>query len=205
MYNLNLYEFGIYLELTPDEEEKQMLEQNIQASIQQGSIDLEDAIELREIKNLKLANQVLKFKRKQKAAADKEAQLAQIEAQANAQAETAERTAMAEVQKRQAIAETELQIEQGKNTFAIKKMEQEAVIKRQLMEMQHKFDLELKQMEVDRMVEKERLIEDRKDERTRLEGTQQSQMIEQRKNNTAPLIFGEEQTEANIFNNSLIK
>jgi len=112
---------------------------------------------------------------------------------------------MAEVQKRQAIAETELQIEQGKSQFAIQKVEQEAVIKRQLMELQHQFDLELKQMEVDKMTEKERLIEDRKDERTKLEGTQQSQMIEQRKNNTAPLIFGEDQTEADIFNNSLIK
>ena len=205
MQDLNLYEFGIYLDLEPDEEERQMLEQNIQASIQQGSIDLEDAIELREIKNLKLANQVLKFKRKQKAAQDQANQQAQIEAQAEANAQAAERAAMAEVQKRQAIAETELQIEQGKSQFAIQKVEQEAVIKRQLMELQHQFDLELKQMEVDKMTEKERLIEDRKDERTKLEGTQQSQMIEQRKNNTAPLIFGEDQTEADIFNNSLIK
>ena len=205
MQDLNLYEFGIYLDLEPDEEERQMLEQNIQASIQQGGIDLEDAIEIREIKNLKLANQVLKFKRKQKAAQDQANQQAQIEAQAEANAQAAERAAMAEVQKRQAIAETELQIEQGKSQFAIQKAEQEAVIKRQLMELQHQFDLELKQMEVDRMVEKERLIEDRKDERTKLEGTQQSQMIEQRKNNTAPLMFGEEQTEADIFNNSLIK
>jgi hypothetical protein len=199
MYSLNLYEFGIYLELTPDEEEKQMLEQNIQASIQQGSIDLEDAIELREIRNLKLANQVLKFKRKQKAKQDQENQQAQIQAQANAQAETAERTAMAEVQKRQAMAETELQIEQGKNTFAIKKMEQEAVIKRQLMEMQHKFDLELKQMEVDRMVEKEKLIEDRKDERTRQEGSQQSEMINQRKMNLPPIDFNQAGAEGNAM------
>ena len=189
MYNLNLYEFGIYLDLTPDDEEKQMLEQNIQASIQQGSIDLEDAIELREIKNLKLANQVLKFKRKQKAAADKQNQMAQIQAQSNAQAETAERTAMAEVQKRQAIAETELQIEQGKNNFAIKKIEQEAVVKRQLMEMQHKFDLELKQLEVDRMVRKEELIEDRKDERSKQEATQQSTLMNQRANDLTPTDF----------------
>ena len=189
MYNLNLYEFGIYLDLTPDEEEKQMLEQNIQASIQQGSIDLEDAIELREIKNLKLANQVLKFKRKQKAAADKEAQMAQIQAQAQAQAETAERTAMAEVQKRQAMAETELQIEQGKAQYAIQKIEQEAVIKRQIMELQHQFDLELKQLEVDKMVEREKLIEDRKDERSKQEATQQSTLMNQRSNDLTPTDF----------------
>ncbi len=189
MYHLNLYEFGIYLDLTPDEEEKQMLEQNIQASIQQGSIDLEDAIELREIKNLKLANQVLKFKRKQKAAADQANQQAQIQAQAQAQAETAERTAMAEVQKRQAMAETELQIEQGKAQYAIQKIEQEAVIKRQLMELQHQFDLELKQLEVDKMVERERLIEDRKDERSKQEATQQSTLMNQRSNDLTPTDF----------------
>jgi hypothetical protein len=50
---------------------------------------------------------------------------------------------LAEVQKRQAMAETELQIEQGKSQFAIKKIEQEAVIKRQMMELQHQYDLEL--------------------------------------------------------------
>tara|TARA_Y100000389_G_scaffold185395_1_gene204743 strand:- start:2185 stop:4587 length:2403 start_codon:yes stop_codon:yes gene_type:complete len=199
MYNLNLYEFGIYLDLTPDEEEKQMLEQNIQASIQQGSIDLEDAIELREIKNLKLANQVLKFKRKQKAAQDQQNQMAQTQAQAAAQAETAERTAMAEVQKRQAMAETELQIEQGKTEFAIKKLEQEAVIKRQTMEIQHQYDLELKQMEVERLVEKEKLIEDRKDTRTRQEGTQQSEMINQRKMNLPSINFNQQDTDPNAL------
>ena len=199
MYNLNLYEFGIYLDLTPDEEEKQMLEQNIQASIQQGSIDLEDAIELREIKNLKLANQVLKFKRKQKAAQDQQNQMAQTQAQAAAQAETAERTAMAEVQKRQAMAETELQIEQGKTEFAIKKLEQEAVIKRQTMEIQHQYDLELKQMEVERLVEKEKLIEDRKDTRTRQQGTQQSEMINQRKMNLPSIDFNQQDTDPNAL------
>jgi len=189
MYSLNLYEFGIYLDLTPDEEEKAQLEQNIQMSIQQGGIDLEDAIELREIKNLKLANQVLKLKRKQKAAQDQANQEAQIRVQAEANAEAAERAAMAEVQKRQAIAETELQVEQGKSTFEIKKIEQEAVIKRQLMEMQHQFDLELKQMEVDRMVQKEKQIEDRKDKRTKLEGSQQSEMITQRQMDGPPVDF----------------
>ena len=111
---------------------------------------------------------------------------------------------MAEVQKRQAIADTELQIEQGKNQFAIQKVEQEAVIKRQLMELQHQFDLELKQMEVDRMVEKERLIEDRKDERTKLEGTQQSELIQQRELNLPPIDFKENQGGENMMPQSIM-
>ena len=191
MYKLNLFEFGIYLELVPDEEEKAQLEQNIQIALKTQSINLEDAIEIRQINNLKLANQVLKVKRKEKAAADQEAQQANIQAQANANAEASERAALAEMQKQQALAQTELQIEQGKAQFAIKKLEQEAAIKRQLMELQHSYDMELKQMEVDRMVEKEKLIEDRKDKRVRQEGTQRSQLINQKQNDLLPTDFND--------------
>ena len=191
MYNLNLFEFGIYLELVPDEEEKAQLEQNIQIALKTQSINLEDAIEIRQVNNLKLANQVLKVKRKEKAARDQQAQRANIQAQANANAEASERSALAEMQKQQSLAQTELQIEQGKSQFAIKKLEQEAAIKRQLMELQHSYDIELKQMEVNRMAEKEKLIEDRKDKRTKQEGTQQSQLINQRQNDLLPTDFND--------------
>ena len=134
---------------------------------------------------------LLKVKRKEKAAADQKAQQANIQAQANANAEASERAALAEMQKQQALAQTELQIEQGKSQFAIKKLEQEAAIKRQLMELQHSYDMELKQMEVNRMAEKEKLIEDRKDKRTRQEGTQRSQLINQKQNDLLPTDFND--------------
>ena len=121
--NLNLHDFGIFLELEPDEEEQAQLEQNIQAAIAQGGIDLEDAIDLRQIKNLKLANQMLKVKRKAKAVQDQANQQANIAAQASAQAETAERTAMAEVQKQEAISGSKVQYEQAKNQMEIQRMQ----------------------------------------------------------------------------------
>ena len=65
---LNMHDFGIFLELEPDEEEKQLLENNIQIALKSGQIDLEDVIDIREVKNLKLANQMLKKRRKDKAA-----------------------------------------------------------------------------------------------------------------------------------------
>ena len=101
--DLNLHDFGIFLELEPDEEEQAKLEQNIQIALQAGNIDLDDAIDLRQIKNIKLANQMLKIKRKRKQAKDMEIQQSNMQAQAAAQAETAEKTAMAEVQKQEAI------------------------------------------------------------------------------------------------------
>jgi len=191
MYQLNMFEFGIYLDLVPDEEEKAQLENNIQAALKTNTIHLEDAVEIRDIKNLKLANQFLKLKRKQKAAEDQKAQQANIQAQANANAEASERSAAAEMQKQQALADTTLQIAQGKSNFEINKMQQEYDMKKQMMEMQFLFDKELKQMEIDKLGSKEKMIEDRKDDRTRLEGTQQSEMIQQRNLDLPPIDFNQ--------------
>jgi hypothetical protein len=191
MYKLNMFEFGIYLDLVPDEEEKAQLENNIQAALKTNTIHLEDAVEIRDIKNLKLANQFLKLKRKQKAAEDQKAQQANIQAQANANAEASERSAAAEMQKQQALAETTLQIAQGKSNFEINKMQQEYDMKKQMAEMQFLFDKELKQMEIDKLGSKEKMIEDRKDDRTRLEGTQQSEMIQQRNLDLPPIDFNQ--------------
>jgi hypothetical protein len=187
--NLHLYDFGIYLEVEPDEEAKASLEQNIQVALQQQSISLPDAIEIREIKNLKLANKLLKLKQEQKAEKDQQNNLANIKAQADANAQASERSAMAEVQKQQALAQTTLQIEQGKSQFELQRMQSETELKKQLIELQYGFDKELKSMEVQGMRDKESFIEDRKDNRTKIQATQQSQLIQQRQDGTLPTNF----------------
>jgi len=187
--DLNLHDFGIFLELEPDEEEKAQLEQNIQVALQSGGIDLEDAIDIRQIKNLKLANQMLKIKRKVKMERDQANQQANIAAQADAQAQTAERTAMAEVQKQEAISGSKVQLEQAKTAMDIKKMEQASFIKQQEMERQFQYDMQLKQMEMQVVSQKETFKEDRKDKRIKMEGTQQSKMITQRQNDGPSMNF----------------
>ena len=189
MSSLNLFEFGIYLELEPDEEEKAMLEQNIQVALQSGQIFLEDAIDVRQIKNLKLANQMLKVKRKAKMKQDQEQQQLMIQTQANANAEAAERAAMAEVQKNEAMTQSKLQLEQGKSQFEISKLEQEAVIKKELMELEFQYNIKLTEAQNKSMNEKESRIENRKDERTRIQASQQSELISQRKNDLLPKNF----------------
>tara|TARA_R100001463_G_scaffold38711_4_gene83034 strand:- start:3587 stop:5998 length:2412 start_codon:yes stop_codon:yes gene_type:complete len=189
IFSLHLYDFGVFLELVPDEEEKAQLEQNIQVALQSGQIFLEDAIDIRQVNNLKLANQLLKQRRKQKQKQDQEAQQANIAAQGQAQAETAERTAMAEVQKQEALAQTTLQIEQGKSQFEIQRMEREAEIKRQLMQIEFDFNIQLTQAKGEAERQKETFIEDRKDKRAKIIGTQQSQMIDQKKNDLLPKNF----------------
>ena len=192
--NLPLHDFGIYLELEPDEEEKAKLEQNIQMAIQQGGIDLEDAIDIRRIKNLKLANDVLKQKRKKKQEREQQMQMQMAQQQEQAKAASAQAIAEAEMQKQQALTASNVQYEQAKNQMAIQKMEYQAKLEQQKMQQQHIFDMELKKMEVDAMKEKESFIEDRKDKRTRMEGTQQSEMIDQRNNDLMPIDFEKKQS-----------
>jgi len=190
--DLNLYDFGIFLELEPDDEEQAKLEQNIQVALGQGGIDLEDAIDLRQIKNLKLANQMLKVKRKQKAIQDQANQQANIQAQADAQASTAEKTAMAEVQKQEAISGSKVQYEQAKAQMEINKMQIAADLEKIKMQQKFEYDMQLKQLEVQAMQQKESAIEDRKDKRSKMEATQQSEMISQRKNDSLPKDFENE-------------
>ena len=187
--NLNLHDFGIFLELEPDDEEQAQLENNIQVALQQGGIDLEDAIDLRNIKNLKLANQMLKIKRKAKAKQDQANQQANIAAQGKSQADTAEKTAMAEVQKQEAIMGANVQFEQSKNQMEIQRMEIASQLKAQEMEAKFKYDMQLKQLEVQNTQQKEGAIEDRKDTRSKMEASQQSELISQRQNDSLPIDF----------------
>tara|TARA_R100000388_G_scaffold6628_2_gene6380 strand:+ start:161 stop:2536 length:2376 start_codon:yes stop_codon:yes gene_type:complete len=187
--NLNLHDFGIFLELEPDEEEKQQLEANIQIALQAKNIDVEDAIDLRQIKNLKLANQMLKVKRKEKAKQDQLAQQANIKAQSEAQSAAAEKTAMAEVQKQQAISGANVEYEKAKSEFEKDRMQLQARLDQQKLMQQHKNDMELAQLQQNATNTREQQREDRKDKRIKMEGTQQSEMISQRKNDGLPINF----------------
>ena len=189
--NLNIHDFGIYLSLEPEEEEKAQLEQNIQMAIQQGGINLEDAIDIRQIKNLKLANDVLKQRRKKKDAKEQANQQANIAAQGQAQSDAAEKVAMSEVQKQEAISGSKVQFEQAVNQMEIQRMQVASQIKQQEMEMQHQYDMALKNMDVQSMEKKESAIEDRKDKRSKIEATQQSELISQRQNDSLPIDFTE--------------
>tara|TARA_R100000697_G_scaffold6277_2_gene11705 strand:+ start:35 stop:919 length:885 start_codon:yes stop_codon:yes gene_type:complete len=186
---MNMHDFGIFLELEPDEEEKQVLEQNIQIALKAGQIDLEDAIDIRQVNNLKLANQMLKKRRKDKQARDQQAQQANIQAQAQANAESAEKAAMAEAQKQQILTEQKMQLEKAKSDFEVQKLEREAQIKQQLMELEFNYNMQLAQQQAKAKKSNEEFKEDRKDERTKIQATQQSELIDQRKNDLLPKNF----------------
>jgi hypothetical protein len=178
---LHLYDFGIFIELLPDEEEKAMLENNIQAAIAQQSIDLDDAIDLRSIRNVKLANQLLKVKRKAKMSRDQAMQQQNIQAQAAANAQQQQAAAQAEMQKHQAKAQAEGQLEQTKNQLKIQFLQQEIQAKKELMQFEFELNSQLEGMRQDTDKEKEDKREDRKDQRVDRQASHQMDMIEQRK------------------------
>jgi hypothetical protein len=187
--NLNLHDFGIYLELEPDEEEKAMLEQNIQVALQSGGIDLDDAIDVRQIRNLKLANQMLKLRKNKKQKAAQEAQMQNIQAQAQANQQTAQQAALFEVQKQQALTQETINIERAKSQFDMEKMQTETQLKRQIMDQQFQYDMQLAQLKSQTDQQNLQVAEDRKDERTRIQASQQSELVNQRKTNALPQSF----------------
>jgi len=189
MSELHLYDFGIFLELAPDDEEKQMLENNIQTALSAGLIDLEDAIDIRDVKNIKLANQVLKIRRKKKVERDQMIQQQNIQAQAQANAQAQQVAAQAEVQKQAAITEQKSQLEQIKAELDMKKLMQEAGLKKELMQLEFQMNMQLKGIETDAYKQRETFKEDRKDNRSKMEASQQSELIDQRKNNLPPKNF----------------
>ena len=187
--DLSMHEFGIFLELEPEEEQKQILEKNIQIALQSSQIGLEDAIDIRQISNIKLANQYLKLSQKRKRERDQQAQQANIQAQAQANAQASEQAALAEVQKQQALTQEKVNIEQAKSQFEIQRMQTEAEIKKQLMAEEFNYNIQLAEAKSRVERDKEKEIENRKDERARIIGTQQSEMISQRQNDELPKNF----------------
>jgi hypothetical protein len=189
LQELYLYDFGIFIELSPDEEEKSLLENNIQVALAQQSINLEDAIDIREIKNLKLANQLLKIRRVKKQQLDQQLQQANIQAQAQANAQAQQVAAASEVQKQQALTESKAALAQVETQLELQKMQAENEMKKQLMQQQFEYDMQLKGIETSNMQQREKQKEDRKDERTRIQATQQSELIDQRKTEKPPKNF----------------
>jgi hypothetical protein len=187
--DLYVYDFGIFIDISPDEEQKAQLEQNIQIALSKGDINLEDAIDIREIKNIKLANQLLKVKRvkKQEQEQKNAMQMQAIQAQQTLQSQQmAAQTAMAKIQ---AESQAKMQLKQAEVAFEIEKMKNEAILKQQLMQTEFDMQMQLRGMEVESLKSREDKKEEAKDKRVSIQNTQQSKLINQRKNNLPPIDF----------------
>ena len=189
MSNLHLYDFGIFIELMPDEEEKQILENNIQMAIQKGALDVDDAIDIRQVRNLKMANQLLKYKKKKKLERDQAMQQQNIKAQGESQQQAAQATAQAEMQKNEQKSQMDMQLEEKRNALKVEYMKQEAEMKMKLMDKEFEINMKLREMDNQAASAKETQKDDRKDERTKIQASQQSQLVDQKKNESSPKNF----------------
>ena len=184
-----IYDFGIFIEMSPDEEEKTKLEQNIQVALSRDAITLEDAIDIREINNIKLANQLLKLKRRKKQEQDQQnaMQAQQMQAQINAQSQ--QMAAQNAMQQIQAETQSKMMIKQAEVGYEIEKMKSEAQLKVELMNVEYQMNMQLKGVEAQAITMKDEMKEKAKDNRILKQATTQSKLIEQRKNNLPPVDF----------------
>jgi len=187
--DLYIYDFGVFIEVAPDEEQKAMLEQNIQMALSKNDINLEDAIDIREIKNIKLANQLLKLKRKKKQEREEAMQLQQQQTQMQQQFQSQKIASDSEMMKIQAEGQQKVQIKQAEVAFDIERMQMEAQLKNQLMQQEFNFNMQLKGLDEELIAGRESTREDAKGQRISQQNTEQSKLINQRKNNLPPINF----------------
>jgi len=174
MSELHLYDFGIFIELMPDDEEKQILENNIQQALAQQLIDLDDAIDLRDIRNVKLANQLLKIKRKKKLERDQRMQQENIQAQSQANQEAQQAAAQAEMQKAQQAAQIATQLEQAKNQMKLQYLREEADVKKELMNHEMFINMKLNTMENQTLNRRDERKDDRLDQREKIKAEEKN-------------------------------
>ena len=187
--DLYLYDFGIFIEVSPDEEQKAQLEQNVQIALSKGDINLEDAIDIREIRNIKLANQLLKVKRKAKQEREEKMKMQAQAMQAQQQMQSQQMAAQASMQKMQAEAQAKMQLKQAEIAFEIEKMKNEAQLKSMLMDKEFSLNMQLRGMEADQLQKREDNREKAKSDRISQQNSEQSKLINQRKNNLPPMTF----------------
>ena len=197
--NLYLHDFGVFIEVSPDEEQQAQLEANIQMALQRDQISLEDAIDIRQMKNLKLANELLKVKRKEKQRIDMEQEQAKINMQTQGNIQSSQAAAQAALQKVQAESQAKAQLAQAQMQFDIQRMQAEAQIKEQLMSVEFSYNMQLKGMEVEKIKELDMDKEKAKDDRTKIQATQQSKLIEQRQKDLPAMDFESEEDSLDGF------
>lgn len=197
--DLYLHDFGIFIEVAPDEEEKAQLEANIQMALQRDQITLEDAIDIRQMKNLKLANELLKMKRKDKEKRDMQNEQAKIQMQTQGNIQSSQASAQSALQKVQAETQAKGQLAQAQMQFDIQRMQAEAQIKEQLMAVEFNYNMQLRGMEVEKIKQLDMDKEKAKDNRTKLQATQQSKLIEQRQKDLPAMDFESEEDSLDGF------
>jgi len=186
---LHLHDFGVYIELHPDEEERAVLEQHINTSLSQGKIDIDDAIDIRNVRNVKIASQLLKVRKKSKEKEDQKRQQDNIQQQAKANQDSAMAAEQAKQQREMAKKQADMELMKMESDLKMLEMDKEFSLKLRLIQEQKSLDANIQGMQVETQLTKEKYKEDRKDKRTAKQASQQSKLIQQRQQDLDPIDF----------------
>ena len=185
--DLPMYNFGVVVVKDMEEKEKAFLEQNIQMALQQKEIDLEDAIAVRDLKDISQAERLLVVRRKKRMAKMQEMAMQNSQQQAQMQAQVAQQSQQAKMAEMQATSQMEAQ-----------KMQMQAEIDMKMEQMKHEFKKEIeiikaqatlgfKEDDKEFQEKLEVLKENRKDDRLDKQTSDQSKLISQRQGNREEL------------------
>jgi len=198
--DLYIYDFGIFIEVAPDEEEKAQLEANIQVALAKGDINLEDAIDIREIKNLKMANQLLKMKRIKTQDRKEKLEIMKQQMVAQQQMEIQQMASQASMQKIEMESQSKMRVKQAEVAFEIEKMKQEAMLKKELMGEEFRYNMAIAGIDSQSVKSREMAKEEAKSKRISQQNTEQSKLINQRKNDLPPINFESNEDTLDGFN-----
>lgn len=187
--DLHIHDFGIEIELHPDEEEKNMLEQNIQQSLQNDKIDLDDAIDIRNVRNIKLANMLLKIRKAKKEVLDLKKKEANIKMQTDSNIQSSQAASQSAMQEMQFKYKAEMELEKQKAILELQKIQAQGQIDMEIMKQKMQADYQNKILEQAGIQNRDKMKEDRKDQRLNTQSTHQSELIDQRKKEKNPKDF----------------
>ncbi len=187
--NRHLLDFDIFLELVPDEEQKAKLESDISLEIQQGNLGVEDKYAILNIRNSALAYKYLKIIKNKRMKEAQENKMREIDAQTQGNIQSTQASAQTQLSIIEAEKQSKLEVQGQFLQGEMMKLQEQTRLKKELMEEEYQYQLGVKLAESDNVMDKERMKEDRKDERTAKQATQQSKLIEQRQKEKQPIDF----------------
>jgi hypothetical protein len=179
--DLPMFNFGIKVEKELDEIEKSYLEQNIQISLSQREIDLEDAIMIRRQKDIQLAEQLLVLRRRKRMMTNQQMAMQNSQQQAQIQAQVAQAASQAKAQEYQVKSQLDAQMRSLEHQLEMQRLAFEMQSKKEIEMIRAQAMLGVRSDDKDFKEKLETLKEDRKDERVDIQAAKQSQLISQRK------------------------
>ncbi len=178
--DIPMYNFGVIVKKQMDEKDRAYLEQNIQVALSQREIDIEDAVAIRQLRDVDQAERLLIVRRKKRIKQQMDQARANSQAQAQANIQTAQATSQAKAQEMQLKGQIDMKMLEMKSQFEAQRMQMEHEMRKEVEMIRAQATLGFRTEDQEFKEKLEVLKEDRKDERVDQQAEKQSKLISQR-------------------------